>query len=63
MFLHDNIADIEETDGICPPTFTVDEFLGLFLHPSFYISLFHSTFKISINNKWCLTGFLALNKS
>ena len=36
MLLNDNIKDIEKLDGICSPTFVVNEFLGLFLHPSFF---------------------------
>ena len=31
-----NIVDIEKPDGICSPTFIVDEFLGLSLHPSIF---------------------------
>ena len=34
MFLNDNIVDIEKPDGICSNIFIVDEFSGLFLHPS-----------------------------
>ena len=34
MLLNDNIVDIEKPDGICSATFVVDEFSGLFLHPS-----------------------------
>ena len=37
MFLKDDIADIENPDGICLITFAVDEFLGLFLQPSFFL--------------------------
>ena len=33
MFLNDDIVDIEKRDGICLPTFVVNEFSGLFLHP------------------------------
>ena len=33
MFLNDDIVDIEKRDGICLPTFAVNEFSGLFLHP------------------------------
>ena len=36
MFLNDDIADIEKPDGICLLTFAVDEFSGLFLHPSIF---------------------------
>ena len=34
MLLNDHIVDIEKPDGICLPTFVVNEFSGLFLHPS-----------------------------
>ena len=34
IFLNKHIADIEKSDEICSPTFVVDEFWGLFLHPS-----------------------------
>ena len=39
--LNDDIVDIEKPDGICLPTFVVDEFSGLFLHPSIF-SIKHS---------------------
>ena len=41
MFLNDDIVDIEKPDGICSPTFVVDEFSGLFLHSSIF-SIKHS---------------------
>ena len=41
MALNDNILDIEKPDGICSLTFVVDEFSGLFLHPSIF-SIIHS---------------------
>ena len=34
MLLNDDIVDFEKPDGICLPTFVVDEFSRLFLHPS-----------------------------
>ena len=34
--MHDNIADIEKPDGICSPTFIVDEFQNYFLDPSVF---------------------------
>ena len=34
MVLNDDIADIEKPDGICSPTFDVDEFPRFYLHPS-----------------------------
>ena len=40
LHLYKNYAyihhDIEKVGGICPPTLIVDEFLGLFLHPSIF---------------------------
>ena len=36
MFLDDDIVDIEKPDGICSPTFVVDEFSVLFLYPSIF---------------------------
>ena len=41
MFLNEDIVDIEKPDGICLPTFVVDEFSELFLHPSIF-SIEHS---------------------
>ena len=41
MFSNNDIADIEKLDGICSPTFVVDEFSGLFLHQSIF-SIKHS---------------------
>ena len=41
MLLNDDIVDIEKPDGICLLTFVVDEFSGLFLHPSIF-SIKHS---------------------
>ena len=34
LSLNDNIVDIEKLDGIYFPTLVVDNFSGLFLHPS-----------------------------
>ena len=34
MLLTGNILDIEKRYGICSPTFVVNEFSGLFSHPS-----------------------------
>ena len=34
MLLNDNIVDIEKHDGICYPTFAMDELSRLFLRPS-----------------------------
>ena len=36
MFLNDDIVDNEKLDKICSPNFDVDEFSGLFLHPSVF---------------------------
>ena len=41
MSLNDNIVDIEKPDGICLPTFVVNEFSGLFLHSAIF-SIKHS---------------------
>ena len=41
MLLNHDIVDIEKPDRICSPTFVVDEFSGLFLHPSVF-SIKHS---------------------
>ena len=41
MFLNDHIVDIEKPDGICPLTFVVHEFSGLFLYPLIF-SIKHS---------------------
>ena len=36
MVLNDDIVDIENPDGICSPTFVVNEFSGLLLLPSIF---------------------------
>ena len=36
MLLKNDIVDIEKPDRICSPTFDVDEFSGLLLHPSIF---------------------------
>ena len=36
MLLNADIVDIEKPDGIYSPTFVLDEYLGLFLHPSIF---------------------------
>ena len=41
MLLNDDMLDIEKPNGICSPTFVVDELSGLFLHPSIF-SIKHS---------------------
>ena len=41
MLLDSDIVDIEKPDGIYSPIFGVDEFTGLFLHPSIF-SMNHS---------------------
>ena len=40
MLVNEDIAEIEKGDGICSFTFVVDEFSGLFLHPSIF-SMIH----------------------
>ena len=42
MLLKSYIVDIEKPDGICSLSFDVDEFSGLFLHPSIF-SIMHSS--------------------
>ena len=41
MLLKEDIVDIEKPNGMCSLTFDVDEFSGLFLHPSIF-SIIHS---------------------
>ena len=41
MLLNCNIGNIEKPDGICSLTFVMDNFSGLFLHPSIF-SIKHS---------------------
>ena len=41
MILDDDIVDIEKPDGICSLISVVNEFSGLFLHPSIF-SIKHS---------------------
>ena len=48
MLLNDDIEDIEKPDGICLPTFGVDEFSGFFYHPSVF-SIKHSRLAKIIN--------------
>ena len=45
--LNDDIVDIEKPDGICLSNFVVNEFSGLFLHPSMF-SIKHLKFLILI---------------
>ena len=42
MLLGDDIVDIEKRDGVCSPTFLLDEFSVLFLH--------HQSFILKIQN-------------
>ena len=37
LYYNDDIVDIEKPNGICSPTFVVNEFSALFLHPSFFL--------------------------
>ena len=41
LLLNDYIVESENRDGICSPTFVVNNFLELFLHPSIF-SIKHS---------------------
>ena len=36
MSLNDNIVDVEAPDEILSPAFVLDDFSGLFLHPSIF---------------------------
>ena len=36
MLLNEDIVDIEKPGGICSLTYVVEEFSGLFLHPSIF---------------------------
>ena len=40
MLLNDDIVNVETPDGLCLPTFVVDEFPGVFLHPLIF-SIIH----------------------
>ena len=51
MLLKDDIVDIEKPDGIWFLTVVVDEFSGLFLHPSVF-STIHS------RSAWIINGVL-----
>ena len=39
MPLNEDIVDIEKPHGICLLTFVVDDFSGLFLHPSIFSAI------------------------
>ena len=41
MLLNEDIVDLEKPDAICSLTFVVDEFSGLFFHPSI-LSIIHT---------------------
>ena len=58
IFLNDNILDIEKPQGICSPTFVVDDFSGLFLH----VSVFYQGIEIYIKIKSCFISFLSVFK-
>ena len=48
MLLNDDIGGIEKPNDICSPAFDVNEFSGLFLHPSiFYIRHLRSAYIIN----------------
>ena len=36
MALNGNVINIEKPDGLCSLTFVVNDFSGLFLHPSIF---------------------------
>ena len=49
-----NVVDIKRPDGICSPTFTIDVFSELFLHPSiFFLS------KIQLRSAELINGVLS----
>ena len=48
MFITDDIVDNEKPDGICSLTFVVDEFSGLFFHPSIF-PIIHSRSALIMN--------------
>ena len=39
MLLNEDIVDIEKPDRICSLTFVIEEFSGLFLHPSIFSNI------------------------
>ena len=41
MLLNEDAVDIKKPDGICSLTFVVNEFSGIFLHPSIF-SIIHA---------------------
>ena len=49
MLLNNGIVDIEKSDGISLPTYVVDEFSGLLLHPSIF-SIIHSRSAYIVNS-------------
>ena len=48
MLLNEDAVDIEKPYGICSLTFVVNEFSGLYLHPSIF-SIKHSRSAQTIN--------------
>ena len=57
MLVNNNIVDIEKPDGLCLPTFVVDEFSGLSLK---FISLFY--YALNSNISISLDGITTLQK-
>ena len=62
VLVNNKIVDVEKPDGLCLPTFVVDEFSGLSLKS---ISLFYyalnSNISISLNNITTLQKYLFLH--
>ena len=59
MLLNDDAVDIEKPYGICSLTFVVNEFSGLYLHPSIF-SIKRSRSASIINGAFI--SFLIFNK-
>ena len=57
VLVNNNIVDIEKPDGLCLPTFVVDEFSGLSLK---FISLFY--YALNSNISISLDGITTLQK-
>ena len=58
MYLSDDIVYIEKPDGMRSISFVVDEFSGLFLHPSIFLLSIYDQHKY----QWCFIRFFILIK-
>ena len=47
ILLNEDVVDVEKPDGTCFFTFAVDEFSGLFLHPSIASIIYSRSTKIT----------------